>query len=391
MAAMSDSVPIGDLAAAVSGVLRGERTSLHDLASAARERAENRLRDRVVPSVDQQDSPALPAPVEQPMPRPGPARPTHLRLPDGRRVRVVLTPELARRRDLSAVARVSAGNDRRAFDALRRHRLAIDRLNRSQADLAGKLETLQDQADLTLAGVVQGFAGLERRARSATIQRQAIATMPLTGRTRPASQAPPAATSVRRLPQVRRLPKALDVRGLVIRTQVQSVTNVVNSAQAAAYGQRGSVFATNNLLVAGNQLFWTLLDPVLQRIGVLDAASATMVAAVAPLGALLTGEIVLADRQHVRFITGIASFDGTTTLIVESLRGNVSEQLWPTFQRRTDVPITAQVLDRAPNLQNVFARVASGAVRIQITVKDLEGDIPVVRIAWTVDTGADVD
>ncbi len=85
---------------------------------------------------------------------------------------------------------------------------------------------------------------------------------------------------------------------LAARMQIQNVTNVINSVQAAAYGQRGRLLATNNLLLAASQLFWNLLDPLLQQAGVLDAVSATALAALAPIGTLMSGEILLGERQH---------------------------------------------------------------------------------------------
>ena len=191
--------------------------------------------------------------------------------------------------------------------------------------------------------------------------------------------------------QMQRLQQARELRAQAFRAQIKEVTNVVNTVQATAFGQRGSVFATNNLLLAGNQLFWSFLDPVLQRVGVLDATGATIVAALAPLGTLVTGQILLGDRQHVRFITGVAVFDGTNVLVVESLRGKVSEQLFPEFQNRTDVPITTQLLDPPSNLASFSAEVVNGSVRVRIVVADVEGALPKIRIAWTVDTGEDVD
>jgi hypothetical protein len=379
---------MGDLATAVSDVLRGDRaTTLRDMAAAAERRVRDRIRDGAAPP-DQHSLAPIPAVVPHPMPRPGSARTVDLRLANGSRIRAVISPAVARRGDLAAVARASSTNDRRAFAALRRHRTAIVRLNRSNAELADKVNALQTQADVTLAGMVTGLAGLERRVRSVAPARIAAAPQP--------GPSPSGATRggrpVRRVRDTRqlRLQRVQDLRAQAVRARVKDVTSVVNTVQATAFGQRGSVFATNNLLLAGNQLFWTFADPVLQRVGVLDATSATIVAALAPLGTLLTGELLLADRQHVRFVSGVAVFDGTNVLVVESLRGKVSEQLFPEFQRRTDVPITTNVLGPAPNLRTLIAEVVNGSVRIRILVADLEGALPAIRIAWTVDTGEDV-
>ena len=126
-----------------------------------------------------------------------------------------------------------------------------------------------------------------------------------------------------------------------MREQIQNVTNVVNSVQSAAYGQRGSVLATNNLLLAGNQLFWTFLDPLLQTAGITSATSPSFLARLAPLGSLLTGHVALGNRQHVRFISGLAVFDGTTAVALTSLRNRIGSAFWPEFRRRTNIPVTA--------------------------------------------------
>ena len=167
--------------------------------------------------------------------------------------------------------------------------------------------------------------------------------------------------------------------------------------QAAAYGERGRLFSTNNLLLAGNQLFWSLLDPVLQRVGLLDAASATVVAALAPIGTLFTGEVVLGSRQHVRFISGVSTVPTDGTVVSESLRGRVVEGAWPEFSRRTDVPVTLALAD-APGfgVGNVQIRVNQGSVEISVAQVPVDPEaviipVPPIRVAWTVDTGAGDD
>jgi hypothetical protein len=322
-------------------------------------------------------------------------------LRNGRRVRAMIAPAVAHRRDLAAIARATADNDRRAFAALAHHRGAIQRLARSQRELAGQVAAVQQQTDQAVIGLVQGIAGLERRVRG-------IAPPPGTTVTPTSAGAPGRAAAVpaaprgqlpqaRTLQPARQLGRAADVKLLAARAQIQNVTSVVNSLQMTAYGQKGRLLATNNLLLAGNQLFWSLLDPLLQRAGVLNAASATVMAAVAPLGSLLTGQILLAERQIERFATGIATFDGTNRVAVESLRDRIGEQRWPAFRRRTDVPITLTVMGDDPLVALLFqAEVAEGEVRITVREFPATGEglekrpLPQARVAWMVDTGADV-
>ena len=337
---MADSVSLGDLAAAVSDALRGDRAGLRGALADASRRAQDRVLDAFTPRAEDGTSAApLPRAQRQPLPQPAPDRDVVIGLTNGRRVRARISPGVARRRDLMSLSRAIAENDRRAFAALDQHRDAILQLERSQEAIA---------LDVAAA---------------------ATPTTPVVAK-------PP------------REPIA-DVALLATRAQIQNVTNVVNSLQAVAYGQKGRLFATTNLLLAGSQLFWSLLDPMLERAGVLNAASATVMAAVAPLGSLLTGQILLGERQTARFISGLATFDGTNTVAFESLRGQVGEQLWPAFQRRTDVPVTLSVLDAGVRFAASFAaQVVGGTVRLSF--EDRAIALPVTRVAWMVDTGAGV-
>jgi hypothetical protein len=380
---MSDPGALGDLVAAVTDALHGDRTGLNQIVDNAKERARERLLNALMPAPqERQPAVPIPAPKARPMPQLSRERNVEIRLRNGRRVLARIAPAVARKRDLGAVARASEDNTRFAFDALARHRSAIGGLRRSQEELAKKVTDLEQRRDLELVGLLQGFSALEHQVRGVRSVTQAL----MTG-ARPPDPAWPAQPTRQPLKEIP------DVKLLELRSQLQSVTNVVNTVQAAAFGERGSILATNNLLLAGTQLFWSLLDTVLQRIGVLNAASATVVAALAPIGTLFTGEIVLGDRQHVRFISDSATVSTTGEVFRESLRGRVAEGLWPTFRDRTDVPITVALTDPATVLVvGVIARVRQGSV--EITAFPLVGGEGVVEpptsvpVAWTVDTGA---
>ena len=243
----SDSVPVGELAAAVSDAVRGDRSRLDALVAGASQRAEQRALDSVIAS------PREPTPVE-PMPAP--------------------------------VAR------------------AIRRLTAADEDLAKKVTALQDQSDQSLLRLVDSLAALRRQVRDIARGGRAMTTTPRAGRVSTSRRGGELSARRGRAPALERpaerrhrMRQAKEARLLATRMQIQNVANVVNTLQAAAYGQKGSLLSTNNLLLAGNQLFWSLLDPVLQGLGVLDAASATVLAAYAPLGNLLGGQILFAGRR----------------------------------------------------------------------------------------------
>jgi hypothetical protein len=393
---MADTLPIGDLAGAVSDALRGDRTRLRAMVSDARQRTEDRTLGTTTPLA--QPSPVVVPPAARPrsMPRPRPDREVEIRLQNGRRMRATIAPAIARRSDLSALARTFAGNDRRAFAALHRHRAAIARLTEAQRELADKVAALQSQADESLIGLAQGIGGLERQLRDATTQAQvAIASTAATSAfpvAQPGGRSPlrPLRKGELRRLQARQrtwqLRQIREAKAVAARAQIQSVTSVINSVQATAYGDKGSLFSTNNLMLAGNQLFWALLDPVLQRFGVLDATSATVMAALAPVGTLLTGQVLLGDRQTARFISGVAVLDGDHTVVFQSLRGQVGEHDWPEFRDRTDVPVTINVLTPSLKFARFRADVADGVVRIGYP-PGFESPFPAAQVAWMVDTG----
>jgi hypothetical protein len=391
MVAMSEPQAVGDLVAAVADALRGDRGSLSRIVDNAKERTRERLLDALAPAAPDPKRPVPgPAPAARSMPRPAPDREIEIRLRSGRRLRARIAPAVARRQDLVAVARVSADNTRRAFDTLRRHRGAIAGLKQSNEDLAKKVSTLEQRGDLELVGLLQGFASLQRQVRDVGARTQAIAVAAgVPAPTRPMEPPPRQPSGPRQ-----QLGEMRELQRLALRSQIQSATTVVNTVQAAAYGERGSIFATNNLLLAGNQLFWSLLDPVLERAGVLNAASATIFAALAPIGTLLTGEVLLGDRQHVRFISGVTTVPTNGDVVSESLRGRVAEGAWPAFRDRTDVPVTAAVTDPPGfSASNVLIRVSQGAVEIAVPPSPVTGIafirvVPSIRVAWTVDTGA---
>lgn len=398
---MRESAPIGNLAAAVSDALRGEPPTLRGVVAAARQRAEGRVLDALGPRVEAGSAPPLLASARaRTMPHPGPDREVVIRLRDGRRLRAMISPAIARRRDLSAVARASAENNRRAFAALGGHHSAIQRLARSQQELAGKVAAMQEQTDRAVIGLVEGLAGLQRTVGQNTTQTIAALTPPSgrasdvspLGEVRPVRQRP----ETPRLRGVAKMRPVASANVVAVRAQIQNVTNIVNSLQAVAYGQKGRLLAPNNLILAGNQLFWSLVDPVLQGVGVLNAASATVVAAVAPLGNLLTGQILLADRQTVRFISGVGTLNSANETVVVSLRDQVGERLWPTFRQRTDVPVTVTVFGDTLGFARlgIVAEIDQGDVRIRLrgvprTLTDVPFSTP-LRVAWIVDTGADV-
>jgi len=249
-----------------------------------------------------------------------------------------------------------SANQRQLLDTIERQRKALRQLRESHEDLTKKVEALEKRTK-SLLGVFDQLNALPE-------QRQALESQ-------------------------------------VSSARIQQVAGVIGNVQAAAFGDAGSIFTRNNLFLAGNQLFWIFLDPVLRRLGVISGTSPNIITWLAPVGSLVTGQIALANQQHVRFISGVATVT-PPKVTFDVLRDRVADGFYEEFQRRTDIAVTAVVLDNAPFVP--FAEVREGVLRVGVT--PIGGDVLsppdngdvveffaapaqiTVRVAWVVDTGA---
>jgi hypothetical protein len=249
-----------------------------------------------------------------------------------------------------------SANQRQLLDTIERQRKALRQLRESHEDLTKKVEALEKRTK-SLLGVFDQLNALPE-------QRQALESQ-------------------------------------VSSARIQQVAGVIGNVQAAAFGDAGSIFTRNNLFLAGNQLFWIFLDPVLRRLGVIGGTSPNIITWLAPVGSLVTGQIALANQQHVRFISGVATVT-PPKVTFDVLRDRVADGFYQEFQRRTDIAVTAVVLDNAPFVP--FAEVREGVLRVGVT--PIGGDVLsppdngdvveffaapaqiTVRVAWVVDTGA---
>jgi hypothetical protein len=243
---------------------------------------------------------------------------------------------------------------------------AIADLRRSHDELAHKVEALQRQANTTLLDLLQGFSAFERRFRAVKAENRA---MRLDGQA-------VKALAVRQAKQL-----AINK----INERVQTFTSAATTMQTAAYGQKGAIWQKNNVLLAGNQLLWTFADPLLRKAGFLRGPSPSLLAVLAPAGMLVTGHVALGNQQHIRFISGIATIPANQFSVVEALRNRIADGLWPAFERRTDVPVTVAPLEATGTVIYVGV-VRAGLLRITAS-RTREDD---TRVAWMVDTGADI-
>jgi len=243
---------------------------------------------------------------------------------------------------------------------------AIADLRRSHDELAQKVEALQRQANTRFVDLLQELASFKNRVRAVKAENRVIRIEARTVK----------AVAARRAKQLA-LVKANE--------RVQAFTSAATTMQTAAYGHKGAVLHKNNLLLAGNQLLWTFADPVLRKAGFLRGPSPSLLTVLAPVGMLVTGHLALGNEQHVRFVSGVSTIPGGADDILVSLRTLIADRLFPAFERRTDVPVT--VVSLTPGDDTTYIGVVShGILRITPTVTP-EDD---TRVAWMVDTGADI-
>ena len=154
------------------------------------------------------------------------------------------------------------------------------------------------------------------------------------------------------------------VQALETDAQLHQWAGIVNILQSTAFGDSGSLTTTNNLLLLGNQFAWSAVDPVMRSLKLHSGPSPSLLKWLAPIGTLVTGHLLLANRQHVRFVSGTTSVTPGTPAD-ESLRSRIAEGLWPAFQRRTDVPVTVVPLD--PDAPPMSGLVRDGILRITVS------------------------
>ncbi len=390
-----------DILLAVSGALRGDRKPVRRLVAKARGRIEKRLRrelralgSRKPASSGKKDKirGARLNPPERP-PAMAPSGVVAARLPDGRKVRLVLAPAAARHGDMLALRRVNGANTRRAFNAIAHNGRAIDQLAASQRKLADRLSKLQSTGDLALLrGILEGLTHLERRMDGiAHRQDKALGAQ-------------------KRAVQKRFARQARVLRAQTRTSQIQKLHGTAVSMQSAAYSTPGRLLTLNNFLLAVNQLVGSFAPEITKALGLSKPGVASPLVWLVPLGSLVATQVVLGRRQHERFVSGVVrvtvqpipALTVTGTVMVLglvsagggglgeesfSLKDDIAPAEWQAFKKRKDVPVTTVVTDPPDAFENRIwssGRVSGGRLTIRVIAVTVPPK-PVV-VSWTVDT-----
>jgi hypothetical protein len=121
-------------------------------------------------------------------------------------------------------------------------------------------------------------------------------------------------------------------------------------------------------------------------LGLVKGTAPSLAVWLAPVGGLVTGQLVLGRRQHVRFVSGVATFDGSSRFIFRSLKNDIAPAMWPEFQQRTDLTVTVAQIDGTDRV-SLAAVVRNGT--LMIAAFSIETPFQ-GRVAWMIDLGPDI-
>jgi len=345
---------------------------LRDVLTEVKQRVEDRAKEEVARRVEGIVPDAAPAPLPKarpplrpvPIPQPEPPWPAKIRMPGGRELRGTFLPAMAARRDLVALGRACAENDRRSFGAIRRHEKSIRQLEQANEELTARVAALEEQAGQTISRLMEQIQNLQ----------DGLQLLQLTSRKSMATARTARAMAAR---------QQVELKAFAQSAQLQNISAVISNAQASAYGEKGSPFKGHNLFLIGNQLFWNFLDPTLRYLDVVKGPSTSAAAWLSPIGTVATGQLALANRQNVRFISGTDTFDATG-VIRRWLRDRIADAYWREFQVRRDVMVSVLSIDPVP------VRLTGVVQDGFLIIRRNDGDGPAVsrRVSWIVDTRA---
>jgi hypothetical protein len=304
-----------------------------------------------------------------------------LRVPPGQRIRVITGP--AERRELVELARVGDDNARRAFAAIQHNARSIDALAAAQRELAATqremarvIAELQSRGDVALLeGMLSGLGELDL------------------GFSRCKKRMKLDARSTRRLIAARTGAVERQVTSMAAAARVQKLNDAATAMQTAAFGTKGNLLDRNNLLIAANHVALGLLGDVAKWLGVPSGPN-PLAGLFSPLASLLLAQVALGNRQHERFVSGVASVFLPTGGFQQAaatvpLQRFIAPSLWPAFRRRTNVLVTVVPMV-IPAGATASARVVKGVLTITVDGSDFGSPPPfqpvTFRVAWTVDT-----
>lgn len=285
-------------------------------------------------------------------------------LPNGRRSRMRIVPTVAPISEVNRLQRTIAVNDRRQAIATTNNSRAIQRLKAAQTVAIKKLLSEQVKSDKELRKrLLESDSRLDKR-----ISKE------LTGGS-----------------------GAVDKHGkrmmaMVKRQRQRSILNSVLIASSlplyAAYGDREKPHAKNNLILTGSLIGWMMADEIADQFSSKSGfvkGGANIWSWAAPVGNIATSYFFLNDKQHERFISGIANVPAGAPGKVSL---NIGKGSLEDFKAGTYAAVATVVSGGGDNA-TVLAQVSPTDGTLTLTV-DVPGTTAATAatVAWMVDTRA---
>jgi hypothetical protein len=287
-------------------------------------------------------------------------------LPNGRTTRINFSPELAPLREVNRLRVAFNYNDRRRAAAIASNSRAISGLKAAQTATVAKLTRQQVQSDKDLGKrLVELDAKINKRISSEVANNK-------TGLDR-------------YVKRTRRLVRRNRMRGLL-----NSALMVSALPQFVAYSKK-DLFHRDNLILAGSLAGWMFGDEVIDQFTGNAKTSKTWSGLAnawswaAPVGNFATVQLLLKDRQHERFITGISRI--TADASSATVKIGVAKDSVDDFKAlKGAVPVvTTFVSDgRAVPADDIQASVVDDTVVFKLKTSPTGSES--VTVAWIVDS-----
>ena len=286
-------------------------------------------------------------------------------LPNGRKSRMRITPQLAAASEVNRLRQTIAINDRRQAAALKSNAQAIQRLKAAHLATVKKIsaEFLKSDKELRQR-LVQGDNRLDKRI-----------TKELGGGT--AGQGKHGKRMMQLLKRQRQ------------RSLLNTATLALAMPMYAAYGDRQDPLGYNNKVLTASLGGWLLADELVDMVGSkssLVKGGANLWSWIAPVGNVATAAFFLKDRQHERFVSGVSNVTGRSGRV--SLAGVIKKKSLDDLKVGAHTAVATLVGATALAASDITVRAAVGQDGFLTLALDgvAAGDTTVRQIAWLVDS-----
>jgi hypothetical protein len=287
-------------------------------------------------------------------------------LPNGRKSRMRIVPQLAAASEVNRLRQTIAINDRRQAAALQSNARAIQRLKAAHLSTVKKIsaEFLKSDKDLRQR-LLQGDNRLDKRI-----------TKELGGG---------AAGQGRHGKRMMQMLKRQRQRSLL-----NTVTLALAMPMYAAYGDRQNPLGYNNKVLTASLGGWLLSDELVDMIGSKSSVvkgGANLWSWIAPVGNVATAAFFLKDRQHERFVSGVTTVTGGVARV--PLAGVIKKKSIDDLKVGAHSAVATILGAPAAGTNEITVRASVGQDGFLTLTLDADPAVAAnasTRVAWIVDT-----